>query len=96
MICKFKLHGRQKCGQGFIGLAQNFSDFAGKVLQAEGLLQECGAALDGTVADDGIFGVSGEVKNFRFGARIEPVGWTSSRPLMPGMTTSVMTRSILP
>ena len=46
--------------------------------------------------DDGIFGISGEIKHLGLRASRTRVVLTSSRPLMPGMTTSVITRSILP
>src|SRR6266496_2319339 len=45
-------------------LSQDFSYFAREALEGERLLQEGGAALDGAVADDCVFGVSGEVKDF--------------------------------
>ena len=39
-------------------LSEHFSDLPRKVLQGKGFLQESGAILDRTIADDSIFGIT--------------------------------------
>src|SRR5215831_1350497 len=45
------------------GLSEHFADLSREVLQSKGFLQESSAVLDRPVADDGIFGVTGEEQN---------------------------------
>jgi hypothetical protein len=54
-------------GFGMLG-AEDFADFLGEVLEGKGFLQEGGAGAECALGDDGVFGVSGEIKNFDVGA----------------------------
>src|SRR3954466_6409366 len=52
-------------------LPEYFSDLSGQTLKGEWLLKECGSLLDGTVADNRIFGVARQVQDFRRRTRMD-------------------------
>src|SRR5580658_3663682 len=51
-------------------LPQHFPHLARQILQGKRLLQECGALLNRAIAENGIFGIPGEIKNFGLRTRL--------------------------